>query len=383
MAETLDLQFNTSYLDLVVKKSATASFVVTVIGNYGFNIQGGLVFAEVRRSSPGFLEASKITGSTTASQNVIQIKSYPPGQDSNRILTQLPIQVGDLITVEGSGIVASRANSVTSSQIVVANNATTSLADTRVKYRSLAIASFRVEPVFNIFTITTTSASNVGATTIPISGVTRVIPAGTKLVFVNNNTTPLPTTYYAETTAIANPLQSALTVKSLADEIPGSSTCTIGGQMITTATTPGDTTPNSGIINSNSTSFTASSLSYHIPQGTKLQFATKTTDGWSYVGSVNVSAKTSAVSGGAISNTVSINNVDLFDKETPTPIPVGSIALYSTLPSNQFRLILDSTESQYTPSGDYGYDVIAQTANGEVIRIIEGKITFLDNWSAL
>lgn len=370
MAETLDLQFNTSYLDLVVKKSATASFVVTVIGNYGFNIQGGLVFAEVRRSSPGFLEASKITGSTTASQNVIQIKSYPPGQDSNRILTQLPIQVGDLITVEGSGIVASRANSVTSSQIVVANNATTSLADTRIKYRSLAIASFRVEPVFNIFTITTTSASNVGATTIPISGVTRVIPAGTKLVFVNNNTTPLPTTYYAETTAIANPLQSALTVKSLADEIPGSSTCTIGGQMITTATA----------INSGSTSFTASSLSYHIPKGTKLQFATKTTDGWSYVGSVNVSVTTSVVSG-AISNTVNISDVKLFG--TLTSIPVGSIALYSTLPSNQFRLILDSTESQYTPSGDYGYDVIAQTANGEVIRIIEGKITFLDNWSAL
>lgn len=365
MAETLDLQFNTSYLDLVVKKSATASFVVTVIGNYGFNIQGGLVFAEVRRSSPGFLEASKITGSTTASQNVIQIKAYPPGQDSNRILTQLPIQVGDLITVEGSGIVASRANSVTSSQIVVANNATTSLADTRVKYRSLAIASFRVEPVFNIFTITTTSASNVGATTIPISGVTRVIPAGTKLVFVNGSTT-----YYAETTAIANPLQSALTVKSLAVAIPNSSTCTIGGQMITTTTA----------INSGSTSFTASSLSYHIPQGTKLQFATKTTDGWSYVGSVNVSANTSVVSG-AISNTVSINNVELFG--TLTSIPVGSIALYSMLPSNQFRLILDSTESQYTPSGDYGYDVIAQTANGEVIRIIEGKITFLDNWSAL
>jgi len=366
MAETLDLQFNTSYLDLVVKKSATASFVVTVIGNYGFNIQGSLVFAEVRRSSPGFLEAFKITGSTTASQNVIQIKTYPPGQDSNRILSQLPIQVGDLITVEGSGIVASRANSVTSSQIVVANNATTSLADTRIKYRSLAIASFRVEPVFDVFTITTTSASNVGATTVPISGVTRVIPAGTKLVFVNDTNT-----YYAETTAIANPLQSALTVKSLAVAIPNSSTCTIGGQIITTTTTD---------IVSNSTSFTASSLSYHIPQGTKLQFATKTTDGWSYVGSVNVSDNTSVVSG-AISNTVSINNVELFG--TLTSIPVGSIALYSTLASNQFRLILDSTESQYTPSGDYGYDVIAQTANGEVIRIIEGKITFLDNWSAL
>lgn len=369
MAETLDLQFNTSYLDLVVKKSATASFVVTVIGNYGFNIQGGLVFAEVRRSSPGFLEASKITGSTTASQNagvgnVIQIKAYPPGQDSNRILSQLPIQVGDLITVEGSGITASRANSVTSSQIVVADNATASLTDTRIKYRSLAIASFRVEPVFNIFTITTTGA-NANATTIPISGVSKAIPAGTKLVFVNGNNT-----YYAETTAIANPLQSALTVKGLAATIPASSTCTIGGQMITTTTA----------INSNSTSFTASSLSYHIPQGTKLQFTTKTTDGWSYVGSVNVSSDTT-INSGVISNTVNINDVKLFG--ALTSIPANSTALYSTLPSNQFRLILDSAESQYIPSGDYGYDVIAQTANGEVIRIIEGKITFLDNWSAL
>lgn len=364
MAATLDLQFNTQYLDLVVKKSATASFIVTVIGNYGFNIQGSLIFAEVRRSSPGFLEANKVTGTTTANQNVIQIKSYPAGQDSNRVLNQLPIQVGDLITVEGSGIVASRANSVTSSQITVTANATTSLVDTRIKYRSLAIASFRVEPVVTSFTITTTATAAANSTAIPISGISRIIPANSSLVFVNSNNT-----YFAKTVALANPGQTSLTVEALPAQIPSSSTCFIGGQTLTTTSA----------IQSGSTSFTVTGLSFHIAKNTMLQFATKTADGWSYIGWVNVSNNTT-MSGGAISNTININSVNLFSGNS---IPIGSIALYSMVPSNQFKLVLDSTESQYVASGEYGYDVIAQLPNGEVIRIIEGKITFLDNWSAL
>lgn len=361
MAATLDLQFNTQYLDLVVKKSATASFVVTVIGNYGFNIQNALIIAEVRRTAPGFLEASKVTASTTASQATISLKHYPSGQDSNRALSRLPIQAGDLITVEGSGITASKALSVTASQILVSNNATTTLLESRIKYRSLALASFTPQPLCPVMSIATTGASQGQTQLGGITGISQVIPVGTRLVFISNNTTVAVTT-----SLVASPGDTTIFIQGAPAPIASGSTSFTGAQMITTTQS----------ITSSSTTVTVQPLLFQMASGTVLQFASKTSDGWSYVGSVNLSANTDANN----TTTLSINNISIFNG---TEIPAGSVAMFSTLQSNQFRLTLDSVESQFIPSGEYGYDVICRFTNGEVIRILEGKCTFLDNWSAL
>lgn len=360
MAATLDLQFNTQYLDLVIKKSATAKFIVTVIGNYDFNIQNALIIAEVRRTAPGFLEASKVTVSTTASQSTISLKHYPSGQDSNQALSKLPIQAGDLITVEGSGITASKALSVTASQILVSNNATTTLVESRIKYRSLALASFTPQPLCPVMSIATTGATQNATQLTGITGISQVIPVGTRLVFISNNT-PIAVT----TTQVASPGNTTISIQSAPANINSGSTSVTGAQTITTT----------GDITSSSTTVNVQPILLSMASNTVLQFASKTSDGWSYVGSVTLSANAAANS-----TSLSINNISIFNG---TQIPAGSVAMFSTLKSNQFSLTMDSVESQFIPSGEYGYDVICRFPNGEVIRIIEGKCTFLDNWSAL
>lgn len=360
MAEVFSPQFETHQLDLDIKKGATAKLVVTVSGSYDFNIQNSLIFTEVRQDAPGYFVIPKIVVSTTSGSPIIKIAAYPLGLDANRILLLLPIQSGDLVTVEGSGIQDSKVLSVSSTEILVSNSATATIVNSRISHRSLPVTSFNVEPIGTTMSISTTNITTSGAIT--VSGVTSLIPAGTQLVFSNG-------TDSAVRTVTQDALAGSTTLQVTGSGgNTGTYTAAIGSQLIFLQNS----------VNTSSVNAVFKPFSYHIPVNTTLHFATKgvgnSKDGWKYQGSFRTTATTVANS-----NTVAIDSIN----PQFSSIPADSVAIFSTIKSNQFRLILETVDSKYVPTGTYKYDVICRFPSGEVIRIIQGNCTFTDNWSDL
>lgn len=360
MAEVFSPQFETHQLDLDIKKGATAKLVVTVSGSYDFNIQNSLIFTEVRQDAPGYFVIPKIVVSTTSGSPIIKIAAYPLGLDANRILLLLPIQSGDLVTVEGSGIQDSKVLSVSSTEILVSNSATATIVNSRISHRSLPVTSFNVEPIGTTMSISTTNIATSGAIT--VSGVTSLIPAGTQLVFSNG-------TDSAVRTVTQDALAGSTTLQVTGSGgNTGTYTAAIGSQLIFLQNS----------VNTSSVNAVFKPFSYHIPVNTTLHFATKgvgnSKDGWKYQGSFRTTATTVANS-----NTVAIDSIN----PQFSSIPADSVAIFSTIKSNQFRLILETVDSKYVPTGTYKYDVICRFPSGEVIRIIQGNCTFTDNWSDL
>lgn len=359
-AEVFSPQFETHQLDLDIKKGATAKLVVTVSGSYDFNIQNSLIFTEVRQDAPGYFVIPKIVVSTTSGSPIIKIAAYPLGLDANRILLLLPIQSGDLVTVEGSGIQDSKVLSVSSTEILVSNSATATIVNSRISHRSLPVTSFNVEPIGTTMSISTTNITTSGAIT--VSGVTSLIPAGTQLVFSNG-------TDSAVRTVTQDALAGSTTLQVTGSGgNTGTYTAAIGSQLIFLQNS----------VNTSSVNAVFKPFSYHIPVNTTLHFATKgvgnSKDGWKYQGSFRTTATTVANS-----NTVAIDSIN----PQFSSIPADSVAIFSTIKSNQFRLILETVDSKYVPTGTYKYDVICRFPSGEVIRIIQGNCTFTDNWSDL
>lgn len=361
MAEVFSPQFETHQLDLDLKKGATAKLVVTISGTYDFNIQNSLIFTEVRKDAPGYFVINKIVASTTSGSSVIKIAAYPLGMDANRILFLLPIQAGDIVTVEGSGIQDSKVISVSSAEIIVSSNATATVVNSRISHRSLPVTSFNVEPIGTTMSVTSTDLTIGSNGGMGVNGVTSFIPAGTQLVFVGSNR------MVRTLTQDALPGSTTLYVNGSGGS-SGSYTAQVSAQLLTLA---------NAVTNSSATA-TFKSLSAPIPDNTTLHFATKgvgnSKDGWKYQGSF----RTTAISQN--DNTVAI---DTISPQFGTSIPADSVAIFSTIKSNQFRLVLDTIDSKYVPSGTYKYDVICRFPSGEVIRIIEGNCTFTDNWSDL
>lgn len=361
MARTFSPQFLTHNLDLNLRKGSTAKLVVTIAGTYDFNVQNSLIFTEVRKEAPGYLAIDRITASTATGSPAIKINAYPLRMHSTQILSMLPIQAGDLITVEGSGIEDSKVLSVSSAEIIVSNNATASISNSRISHRSLPLTSFRAEPVSSVMNLV---CNEISENPLTVTGITSSIPVGTELVFTNVSNQV--TTRTVTQTALAG--ATTLYVSGTGGTSGTAYFCKIGPQVIT-LTQP---------VTSVSTSATFSALSYQIPANTVLHFATKgagnSKDGWRYQGSFKTAANTTPAS-----NQVNINSIQI----QKTSIPSGSVALFSTIKSNQFRLILDTLDNLYIPTGTYKYDTICRFPDGEVIRILEGNCTFSDNWSDL
>lgn len=363
MAEVFSPQFETHQLDLDLKKGATAKLVVTISGTYDFNIQNSLVFTEVRKDAPGYFVINKIAASTTSGSAVIKIEAYPIGMDANRILSLLPIQAGDIVTVEGSGIQDSKVISVSSAEIKVSDNATATVVNSRIGHRSLPVTSFNVEPIGTTMSVSSSNVHSSNSTkSMTVAGVTSLIPAGTQLVFVSGTDRTVRTV-----TQDALPGSTTLQVDGSGGNI-GNYTAQVNAQLLTLA---------NNVSNSSSTA-TFKSLSAPIPNNTTLHFATKgvgnSKDGWKYQGSFRTTA---------ISQSNNEVGIDTISPQFGESIPAGSVAIFSTIKSNQFRLVLDTIDSKYVPSGTYKYDVICRFPSGEVIRIIEGNCTFTDNWSDL
>jgi hypothetical protein len=106
-----------------------------------------------------------------------------------------------------------------------------------------------------------------------------------------------------------------------------------------------------------------------MPSGTTLNFATRTSDGWQYIGSATLTA---AALAGATAITITALSV---------AIPSGAIAWFGTHAFNSFILAIDPADTQFLESGNYGYDVICRQSDGYTIRLIQGNCTLTDHWS--
>lgn len=348
-------QFNTSTLDLEIKKGESAEFSVAVT-DYDLDLRGCLIFSEIRRLSPGYNLLSNFTGTVASGSSSILIRRYPATDNKADFLNSLNVRPGDLITLEGSGITGSKVTAVTDSQILVAASSVRDIGEGRVLVRSLSSASFTAIPYLPSITVSgsVTTALNSTSTTMTVANVTRTIPSGTTLIF-NNGGVPNPVALTAELTAGS----TVASISPIGFSIAPGAFAIVGATTVITTTNAA----------ANATSITVSALSVPMPSGTVLNFATRTSDGWQYVGSAKL---TTAVLAGAIS--ITVQGLD-------AAIPVSAIAWFATHSFNSFYLAIDPLDTQFLESGDYGYDVICRQSNGYTIRLIQGNCKLTDHWS--
>lgn len=350
MTVLLKPQFETHSLDLELKKGESSIFSVTVT-DFDPDLRGCLIFTEIRRSSPGYTNISNFLGSVTLGEGLININQYYGNTNSAEILDSLPIRVGDLITLEGSGIVGAKVISVTDSQILCSGTALRTVARGRLIVRSLSLTSFTAIPYLPNITISLTAS--IGATSINVANVTRTIPKDTILVF-NDGGIADPVTLTADLVPGSTIAYTSSTVA-----IASGSTAIVGASTVIVTT-------NAAI---NATSVTTSALSVPMPANTALNFATRNADGWQYVGSAKLTA---AVLAGATSIAVAALSV---------AIPQNAIAWFGTHTFNSFILAIDPADTQFLESGDYGYDVICRQSDGYTLRLIQGNVKLTDHWS--
>ena len=347
-------QFKTFKLDLEFKKGESAQFSVAVT-DYDLDLRGSLLFTEMRRNTPGYLEITGFTGTSNLSNSTIIIKEVPGVLDDQAsLLSQLPVREKDLITLEGSGITNSKALAVTEKYIVTSNIATQSIVGGRLFVRSQSLASFNATPYLPNITVNLTASASVGATSINVANITRTIPSGTTLVFKDGVIGKLATL-----TANLTPSSTIASVSALPVAIASGSTAIVGASTVIVAANAA----------ANATSVAVSALSVPMPSGTLLNFATRTADGWKYAGSATLTA---TVLAGATAIPVAALSA---------AIPAGAIAWFGTQPFNTFILAVDPADTQFLESGDYGYDVICRQADGYTIRLIQGNVKLTDHWS--
>jgi hypothetical protein len=351
MTTTFAPQFDTATLDLVLKRGESAQFSVAVTD---FDLRNCLIFAEIRRTVPGYDLISLFTGIVVSGSNTIQIRRYPGTDDKAQLLKSLPVRVGDLITLEGSGITGLKVLAVTDSQIIVSGTASrTTVNEARLLVRSLSLASFTAIPYLPIINVFLTATASIGATTMNVANVGRTIPAGTTLVFNDGGVA-----YLAVLAVSLIAGDTIAYVSALAATINSGSSATVGAKTVITSA--------SAAISATSISVTG--LSVSMPSGTRLNFATRTEDGWTYIGSATLSS--SALVG---ATTLAVSALDV-------AIPANAIAWFGTHTFNSFILAIDPADTQFLESGKGGFDVICRQSDGYTVRLIQGNVKLTDHW---
>lgn len=364
MTTTLSPQFDTANLDLILKKGESAQFSVTVT-DYNLDLRGCLIFAEIRRLSPGYNLLQGFTGITTAGSDTIFLRQYPTSYDKFQSLSACGIRVGDIITLEGSGVIASKVLAVTDSVIICSATAIRSVNEGRIFVRSLSSASFTAIPITAVGSVVASAVSTGTVGSVSISPAT--VPAGNKLVFANTATvnnvatiTPVVVTLSQDLLVGGNQINSA-TAFSATFSLSANAEAKVGAQTVVTREA----------ANIGATGILVSPLSMGIESGAVLNFAVRSIDGWQYVGAATVSS--SVLHG---NNSIPVQALDF-------AIPKNAIAWHGNVPFDSFFLAIDPIDTQFLESGLYGYDVICRQADGYTIRLIQGKVSLSDHWSDL
>jgi hypothetical protein len=374
MTEPFKPQFNTQKLDLLLKKGETARFNLTVTGSYGMNFANALVFGEVRRKSPGFSLVKRFTASTTINTPNVQIKAYPATADKSKILSLLPVRVGDKVIIEGAVAIA-KVDAVTDSTLVLSSNATKTVSEARIFNRSASVAAFHAN-VASSFTVNVTSNTS---NTLNVTGVTQQIPAGSILAFTSGTLVTGVT--------VANTVNAGQTSIEIRETVVAG---TLNGYNCYVTNSHGYLNNGSADIAINSTNTTGVDVSIQgwylglpaMTANTRLyvQSYSNVDKEWKYVGAVAFKENFVGIPPTALTTPT----VKLLAPEGNVIIPPYSKFMVGVIPFNTISLELYVNSAEfYDMDGEYGYEILVRLNNGDTVRVMEGNCTFTDSWSDL
>jgi hypothetical protein len=381
MTEPFKPQFNTQKLDLLLKKGETARFNLTVTGSYGMNFANALVFGEVRRKSPGFSLVKRFTASTTINTPNVQIKAYPATADKSKILSLLPVRVGDKVIVEGAVAIA-KVDAVTDSTLVLNSNATKTVSEARIFNRSASVAAFHAN-VASSFTVNVTSNTS---NTLNVTGVTQQIPAGSILAFTNGTGVTGVT--------VASTVNAGQTSIGIRETITAG---TLNNYNCYVTNTVGYLNNGSADITINANNTTGVDVSIQgwylglpaMTANTRLyvQSYSNVDKEWKYVGAVAFKENFAGIPPNFVGippTALTTPTVKLLAPEGNVIIPPFSKFMVGVIPFNTISLELYVNSAEfYDMDGEYGYEILVRLNNGDTVRVMEGNCTFTDSWSDL
>jgi hypothetical protein len=340
------------------------------------NFANALVFGEVRRKSPGFSLVKRFTASTTINTPNVQIKAYPATTDKSKILSLLPVRVGDKVIIEGAVAIA-KVDVVTDSTLVLSSNATKTVSEARIFNRSASVAAFDAN-VASSFTVNVTSNTS---NTLNVTGVTQQIPAGSILVFTNG------TVESVTGVTVASTVNSNSTSIQINETIGANS---LSGYNCYVTNTVGYLNNGSADITINANNTTGVDVSIQgwylglpaMTANTKLwvQSYSNVDKEWKYVGAVAFKDNFAGIPPTALTTPT----VKLLAPEGNVIIPPYSKFMFGVIPFNTISLELYVNSAEfYDMDGEYGYEILVRLNNGDAVRVMEGNCTFTDSWSDL
>jgi hypothetical protein len=342
--------------DLCFYKGADFNFSL-LVADYPIDFRGASFAMEIRPPNGDVRQIKNVLGSTAVNTSVIKLEfekldcsgECKTDRDIKK-LESLPINEGDFVTLEGSGVTMFPILSVTANSILVEGLATRDVSKGRVFFRFKSDASFAVLPAFTPEVVALESPALLNATTLFTQSLPRALPSGTQLVFADANSNTLVVTLADEAplagrTLAVEPLAAPIQAGAIAQVdafalILTAPTLAGGNTLVIPATTAG------------------------IPVGTILHFSRRTNAGWEYLGQANVSTTAPT---GATTLTVNLLNQDL---------PVGAIAYFGTVPVNALNIGITADDTRGLYLNQYNYDLIARLSDGEKLAIMKGAIKF-------
>lgn len=332
---------------LEIKKQAPTGFFKVKQESYPQDLRGCLIFGKISPSVPILDIIPNVFGTINISSNIIYITDTGKGG----FPVSIPrICVGDMLTLEGSGIQNSKILSIHKSQITVADISSNPVVNGRLFLRSHSTAYFNVSPEIIAFNLVLQDSASIGTDKIIVSPSQYFLPSGTLLPFVDNDVMKIAVTAFDvkvnDTVIIINPLISS---------IPKGANARVGVQSVIV----------SNSADKGETLIDINSLSIPMPAGTILNFAHKTTEGWEYCGTTMVTLN--ALPGDTFIATTPLEN----------KIDQWSYAWFGSFPFNSFYLSLDPSDTYSLNIGAYKYDINCRFPDGRLIKLIQGNASIL------
>jgi len=342
--------------DLCFYKGADFTFSL-LVADFPIDFRGASFAMEIRPPNGDVRQIKNVLGSAAVNTSIIKLEfekldcsgECKTDRDIKK-LESLPINEGDFVTLEGSGVTMFPILSVTANNILVEGLATRDVAKGRVFFRFKSDASFFVSPAFTPEIVALESPAVLGATTLFTQSLPRELPAKTTLVFADTNSS-----ISLATLVDVAPLGGRLlAVEPLGQDIAAGAIANIDAfAIILTAETlqGGDT-------------LTVPPIPAGVPTGTVLNFSRRTGAGWEYLAGLTVQ------------DTAPVGSTTLAFDQADRDLPVGAVAYFGTIPFSALNIGITADDTRGLHLNQYNYDLIARLADGEKLAIMKGTIKF-------
>jgi hypothetical protein len=214
---------------------------ITVYNSPVTDLRGALVFGEIRELNPGYKAVAGVTGTTTNTSGVISLSfNGSQGYSDNSAF-----DLGDSVSIEGSGIIGAKITEIAANSITVNQNATANRSGAVLR-RSRSLTSFTTLPTASSSgkAVLVSATANASATSISVDALPVAINNGTTLYFGVRETSGWRYVGAATLTSQGNQNATSLSVSSLTQEVPIGAIAFTGSSSFATFTAaldPADT----------------------------------------------------------------------------------------------------------------------------------------------